>query len=70
MIYIRKLSEDDIAIVATIKPYLRKNNFRFVGIDVIGKYLTEINVTSPTGLVEIQAQAKINFSKFIVDALS
>ncbi|MBT6140754.1 MAG: glutathione synthase [Nitrosomonadales bacterium] len=67
---IRKLSEDDIAIVATIKPYLRKNNFRFVGIDVIGKYLTEINVTSPTGLVEIQAQAKINFSKSIIDALS
>jgi len=67
---IKKLSENDMAIVAAIKPYLRKNNFRFVGIDVIGNYLTEINVTSPTGLVEIQNQAKVNFSKSIVDALS
>lgn len=67
---IKKLSENDMAIVAAIKPYLRKNNFRFVGIDVIGNYLTEINVTSPTGLVEIQNQAEVNFSKFIVDALS
>jgi len=67
---IKKLSENDMAIVAAIKPYLRKNNFRFVGIDVIGNYLTEINVTSPTGLVEIQNQAEVNFSKSIVDALS
>ncbi len=36
-----------------IQPYLRKNNFFFVGIDVIDEKLTEINVTSPTGICQI-----------------
>lgn len=37
-------------ICARLKPYLKENGLIFVGIDVIGHYLTEINVTSPTGL--------------------
>ncbi len=40
-------------ICAAIGPYLRERGLLFVGIDVIGDYLTEINVTSPTGLQEI-----------------
>ncbi len=40
-------------ICARIGPFLRDNGLIFVGIDVIGDYLTEINVTSPTGLQEI-----------------
>ncbi|GAB2289323.1 hypothetical protein Dimus_023627 [Dionaea muscipula] len=40
-------------ICAKIGPYLKENGLIFVGIDVIGDYLTEINVTSPTGLQEI-----------------
>jgi glutathione synthase len=40
-------------ICAAIGPYLREHGLLFVGIDVIGDYLTEINVTSPTGLQEI-----------------
>ena len=43
----------DHEICARIGPYLRENGLIFVGIDVIGDYLTEINVTSPTGLQEI-----------------
>ena len=47
------LSARDKAICATIGPALRDQGQIFVGIDVIGEYLTEINVTSPTGLQEI-----------------
>ncbi len=47
------LTARDREICATIGPMLRENGLIFVGIDVIGDYLTEINVTSPTGLQEI-----------------
>ena len=40
-------------ICARIGPFLREHGLLFVGIDVIGDYLTEINVTSPTGLQEL-----------------
>ena len=48
-----KLTERERHICATIGPALRERGLIFVGIDVIGDYLTEINVTSPTGLQEI-----------------
>jgi glutathione synthase len=67
---IQKISDKDMHIINTIKPYLKQNNFRFVGIDIIGEYLTEINVTSPTGLVEIEAQSKTNFTESIVNDFS
>ena len=47
------LSARDIEICNIIGPSLRERGLLFVGIDVIGDYLTEINVTSPTGLQEI-----------------
>lgn len=47
------LTEREQEICATIGPELKKRGMIFVGIDVIGDYLTEINVTSPTGLQEI-----------------
>lgn len=47
------LTERDREICARIGPYLRDHGLIFVGIDVIGDYLTEINVTSPTGLQEV-----------------
>ncbi len=47
------MTERDREICARIGPMLRDNGLIFVGIDVIGDYLTEINVTSPTGLQEI-----------------
>ena len=47
------LTDRDREICAAIGPMLRENGLIFVGIDVIGDYLTEINVTSPTGLQEI-----------------
>ena len=65
----KKLTADDIKIVNVIKKYLVKSKLDFVGIDVIGKYLTEINVTSPTCLVEIENQTNFNSAKFIINAL-
>jgi glutathione synthase len=47
------LTARDLEICAAIGPTLRDQGMIFVGIDVIGDYLTEINVTSPTGLQEI-----------------
>ena len=47
------LSKRDEEICAAIGPLLKEQGLIFVGIDVIGDYLTEINVTSPTGLQEI-----------------
>ena len=48
------LTERDLEICATIGPVLQEKGQVFVGIDVIGDYLTEINVTSPTGLQELE----------------
>ena len=66
---IRKINKNDKVIINRIKPYLLEKNLNFVGIDIIGSYLTEINVTSPTGLVEIQDQSNINYAEFVIIAL-
>lgn len=50
------LTERDKEIATTIGKTLKAEGLFFVGLDVIGDYLTEINVTSPTGLVELAAQ--------------
>jgi len=49
-----ELDEDDRRIVRTLAPALRADGLIFVGIDVIGGRLTEVNVTSPTGIQEIE----------------
>lgn len=49
-----ELTEREREICARIGPSLRERGFIFVGIDVIGDYMTEINVTSPTGVREIK----------------
>lgn len=59
--------EQDIC--AAIGPSLREQGLIFVGIDVIGDYLTEINVTSPTGIQEIDRFDGANLSALIWDAI-
>lgn len=49
-----KLTKKDLEICEVLKPSLQKDGLYFTGIDVIGNYLTEVNVTSPTGLQEIE----------------
>ncbi|GAJ28726.1 glutathione synthase [Acidomonas methanolica] len=63
------LTERDREICATIGPHLRENGLIFVGIDVIGASLTEINVTSPTGLQELDRFEGINSAGLIWDAI-
>ena len=48
----------------TIGPELKKRGLIFTGIDVIGYYLTEINVTSPTGIHEVRRFGGASFSSF------
>ncbi len=59
------LTERDLEICAKIGPLLREKGQVFVGIDVIGDYLTEINVTSPTGIQELERFDGINVAEKI-----
>jgi glutathione synthase len=54
----QKLTSHDLEIASTIGKTLKKEGLFIVGLDVIGDYLTEINVTSPTGMVEIATQTQ------------
>ena len=64
------LSTRDREICAAIGPLLREKGQVFVGIDVIGDYLTEINVTSPTGIQELERFDGINVAGQIWDAIA
>jgi glutathione synthase len=57
----------DKKICNILKPFLKKNKLFFTGIDVIGNYLTEINVTSPTGIQEINRLNGARLEKFFWD---
>jgi glutathione synthase len=63
------LSDRDREICAHVGPVLRENGVIFAGIDVIGDFLTEVNVTSPTGMREIDAQFGINTAGLMFDAI-
>ncbi|RZK87654.1 MAG: glutathione synthase, partial [Methylobacterium sp.] len=63
------LTARDREICEAIGPMLREKGLIFVGIDVIGNYLTEINVTSPTGLQEIARFDGVDLSAVIWDRI-
>ena len=63
------LTERDLEICARIGPILREKGQIFVGIDVIGNYLTEINVTSPTGIQELERFDEVNIAEKIWSAI-
>ena len=60
-----KLSRRDKEICSAIGPTLKSKGQVFVGIDVIGEYLTEINVTSPTGIQELERFDNVNIAEMI-----
>lgn len=64
-----ELTEREREICATIAPALKQRDMIFVGIDVIGGYLTEINVTSPTGIREIKRFGGADIAALIWDAI-
>lgn len=66
----RPLTERDRWIAAEVGPSLRQRGLMFVGLDVIGDYLTEINVTSPTCIREIDAAYDTNIGGQLMDAIA
>jgi glutathione synthase len=64
-----KLNKREHDICAALGPELKKRGLIFTGIDVIGDYLTEINVTSPTGILEVRRFGGQDIAKLIWDAI-
>ncbi len=64
-----ELSERDRWICAQVGPALRQRGLLFVGLDVIGDYLTEINVTSPTCIRELDAIYGLDIASDLMDAI-
>ncbi len=65
----RPLSERDRWIAAQVGPEMRRRGMLFVGLDVIGDYLTEVNVTSPTCIRELDAQFGLNIAGTLFDRI-
>ena len=63
------LSKKQIKIAQLIAEDCYKNNLYFVGVDFIGEYLTEINVTSPTGIIQASSQMQVNLAYKIMNEL-
>ncbi len=65
----QELSRRDREICEQVGPILRDQGVIFAGIDVIGDYLTEVNVTSPTGIRELDKQFSLNIAGQLFDAI-
>jgi glutathione synthase len=66
----RPLTDRDRWLVSRIGPQLASRGMLFVGLDVIGDFVTEINVTSPTGIRELDKQFGINIASLLMDAIA
>ena len=60
-------NDRDMEIIKRVGPELRKRGLHFVGLDVLGDYITEINVTSPTGIQEINWLENVNLESKVID---
>jgi glutathione synthase len=65
----RPLNERDRWLAGQIGPALAQQGMLFVGLDVIGGFVTEINVTSPTGIRELDKQFGIHIGALLMDAI-
>jgi glutathione synthase len=65
----RPLTERDRWLSAQVGPVLAQKGVLFAGLDVIGDYLTEINVTSPTGIRELDRQFNIDIAAKLIDVI-
>jgi glutathione synthase len=65
----RPLNERDRWLAAQIGPELAARGMLFVGLDVIGGYVTEINVTSPTGIRELNKQFGLDIGDLLIQAV-
>ena len=66
---IHPLTNREQAICDQIGPLLREKGLLFAGIDIIGDYMTELNVTSPTGIRELQKETGLPITKTLFDAI-
>ena len=64
-----EISDRDREIVETVAPYLREQGVLFAGLDVIGDYLTEINITSPTCIRELDRIYNLNIAAILMDCI-
>jgi glutathione synthase len=64
-----EITDREQEICKIVAPQLRADNLYFVGIDVIGGYLTEVNVTSPTGIREIDRLNNVSLGKQVIEWL-
>jgi glutathione synthase len=65
----RALTDRDRWLCAQIGPKLRDAGMMFVGLDVIGEFVTEINVTSPTGIRELKKMRAVDIGAMLMDAI-
>ncbi len=65
----QKLTAQDFRIVEQIAPFLKQQGILLAGIDVIGNFLTEVNITSPTGIRELSSIFNIDIAKKIIDTI-
>ncbi|VFP84126.1 Glutathione synthetase [Candidatus Erwinia haradaeae] len=65
----RPLSSDDLKIVHRVAPILQQKGLIFAGLDVIGDKLTEINVTSPTCICEIETAFPVSITGMLMDVI-
>ena len=65
----RPLTDRDRWIAAEVGPEMKRRGMLFVGLDVIGDYLTEVNVTSPTCIRELNAQFGLNIAGMLFDRI-
>jgi len=66
----RKLTERDRWICSQVGPTLKRKGVMFAGLDIIGDYLTEINVTSPTGIRELDRQYGTDIADILMTAIN
>jgi len=66
----RKLTERDRWICSKVGPTLKRKGVMFAGLDIIGDYLTEINVTSPTGIRELDRQYGTDIADILMTAIN
>jgi glutathione synthase len=62
-----EVTERDREICRMLRPRLERDGLYFVGLDIIGRYLTEVNVTSPTGIQEIDRLDEVNLEAKVID---
>lgn len=64
-----EISVKEREICEALAPYLKEDGLYFVGLDVIGGFLTEVNVTSPTGIQEINELNRVRLESQVVDSI-